>query len=72
MLCEGKGYIYGICLVFSGLDILGFFIIGSGVCINVIFEFVVLVKDILMFYFDIFSEEDLVNMKSFFLKSVVR
>lgn len=71
MFCEGKGYIYGVCLGFSGIDIFGLFIILLGVCINVIYELVVLVKEILVDYGDMFIEQDLENMKSYFIKSVV-
>ena len=71
-LREGKGYTYGIRSAFSGSDIPGPFIIGSGVRTNVTFESAALVKDILTLYPDTFSEEDLVNTKSFFLKSAAR
>ena len=71
-LREGKGYTYGIRSAFSGSDIPGPFIIGSGVRTNVTFESAALVKEILTLYPDTFSEEDLVNTKSFFLKSAAR
>ena len=71
-LREGKGYTYGIGSSFSGTDIPGPFIIGSGVRSNVTYESAVLVKDILANYGSTFTEHDLEVTKSFLLKSNAR
>lgn len=71
-LREGKGYTYGIGSGFSGSDIAGPFTISSGVRTNVTYESAALVKEILEEYPDTFTDEDLENTKSYFIKSSAR
>jgi len=71
-LREGKGYTYGIRSGFSGSDIPGPFVIGSGVRTNVTYESAQLVKDILEEYPKTFSEKDLETTKSSLIKSQAR
>lgn len=71
-LREGKGYTYGIYSGFNGTDIPGPFTITSGVRTNVTYESAALVKDILTDYPATFSEDDLTNTKSYFIKSAAR
>ncbi len=71
-LREGKGYTYGIGSEFSGGEYSAPFSIRSGVRTNVTYESAALVKEILETYPDTFSEEDLENTRSYFLKSNAR
>ncbi len=71
-LREGKGYTYGIGSGFSGSDIPGPFSIGSGVRTNVTFESADLIRQILADYADSYSEKDLEDTKSYFIKSNAR
>lgn len=71
-LREGKGYTYGIYSRFSGSDLAGPFTISSGVRTNVTYESAALVKSILTDYPATFSEQDLLNTQSYFLKSAAR
>ena len=71
-LREGKGYTYGVRSGFSGTDIPGPFTISSGVRTNVTYESAALVKEILADYGDTFTEQDLENTKSYFIKSAAR
>ena len=71
-LREGKGYTYGIGSGFQGNALPGPFRIFSGVRTNVTYESSALVKEILEEYPATFSEEDLENTKSYFLKSNAR
>jgi zinc protease len=71
-LREGKGYTYGIGSGFEGDALPGPFRIFSGVRTNVTYESSALVKQILEDYPETFSEEDLENTKSYYLKSNAR
>ncbi len=71
-LREGKGYTYGIRSGFDGDALPGPFSIRSGVRTNVTYESSSLVKQILEEYPQTFTEEDLENTKSYFLKSNAR
>ncbi|OFI35702.1 peptidase M16 [Alteromonas lipolytica] len=71
-LREGKGYTYGIYSRFNGTDIPGPFLIESGVRTNVTFESAALVKEIMAEYPATFSDDDLTNTKSYFIKSAAR
>ncbi len=71
-LREGKGYTYGIRSGFSGTDMVGPFMISSGVRTNVTYESAALVKEILEEYPETFSQEDLKNTKSYLQKSAAR
>lgn len=71
-LREGKGYTYGIYSRFNGTDIPGPFTIESGVRTNVTYESAALVKDIMADYPATFTEDDLANTQSYFIKSAAR
>jgi len=71
-LREGKGYTYGIRSSFEGSSLPGPFVISSGVRTNVTYESSALIQQILEEYPETFSEEDLANTKSYFLKSNAR
>ena len=71
-LREGKGYTYGIRSGYSGSEIPGPFTIGSGVRTNVTYESAALVKEILADYPDTFTDEDMENTRSYFIKSGAR
>ncbi len=71
-LREGKGYTYGVRSAFYGSDIPGPFTISSGVRTNVTYESAALVKQIMADYAQTFSEQDLDNTKSYFMKSAAR
>lgn len=72
MLREGKGYTYGIYSRFTGSDLVGPFTIESGVRTNVTYESVALIKEIMADYPSTFTEDDLANTKSYFIKSAAR
>ena len=71
-LREGKGYTYGIRSGFNGSALPGPFLISSGVRTNVTYESSALIKDILEKYPETFTDQDLENTKSYFLKSNAR
>jgi zinc protease len=71
-LREGKGYTYGIRSGFTGGEFAGPFSIGSGVRTNVTYESAALIKDILENYGETFTDEDLEDTRSYFLKSNAR
>lgn len=71
-LREGKGYTYGISSRFNGSDIAGPFTIASSVRTNVTYESAALIKEILTAYPHTFSQRDLKDTQSYFLKSASR
>ncbi|MEJ2004475.1 MAG: insulinase family protein, partial [Cyclobacteriaceae bacterium] len=71
-LREGKGYTYGIGSSFNGSALPGPFVISSRVRTNITYEASDLIKQILEDYDETFTEEDLENTKSYFLKSNAR
>ncbi len=71
-LREGKGYTYGIGSGFSGSNLQGTFMVGSGVRSNVTYESTRLIKEILENYGKNFNENDLEVTKGYMLKSGAR
>ncbi len=71
-LREGKGYTYGIGSDFNGGEFPGPFSIRSGVRTNVTYESAALIKEILEQYPETFTDEDLENTRSYFMKSNAR
>ncbi|MCF4101022.1 insulinase family protein [Gillisia sp. M10.2A] len=71
-LREGKGYTYGIRSKFTGSNLVGQFVISSGVRSNITYDALSLIKEILTEYPVNFDSQDLEVTKSFMIKSNAR